>query len=227
MIQVGVLSDIHSNIDALSAVLEDMKKRDINIVLCSGDIIGYHTFPEETVKLIKNEKIIAIRGNHDNDVINKQFNITRSPDIFRFTYDNLSDESLQWLEDLPKTLEVTLEGVSILMSHGSPSDIEEYLYEGSSEALEYAAACESDILISGHTHLPWVQELEGTLFVNSGSVGKPKIGRPVATWAQITVEGTLAAAEIREVTYDVDRVASAAENAGFDRYAEALRNGKV
>ncbi len=227
MIQIGVISDIHANIDALNATFEDMYSRGIEMVLCTGDIVGYHTFPDETVKRIRQEKVIAIRGNHDNDVVNKQFNITREPDIFRFTYDNLSDESLEWLEQLPSSREIIAEGVSIELSHGSPADLEEYLFEGSEESIKYASECESDVLLSGHTHLPWVEEIEGTLFVNSGSVGKPKIGKPVATWAQITVENTLATAEIREVVYDVEPVATAATNAGFGKYAEALRRGKV
>lgn len=227
MTNIAVISDIHANIDALNAVFEDMDRRGVDMILCTGDIIGYHTFPDETVKMVQEKKVIAIRGNHDNDVVNKQFNITRTPDIFRFTYDNLSDESLQWLGELPISRHLTVEGISIELAHGSPADIEEYLFEGSEEAKKYAKECDSDILISGHTHLPWVEQIEGTLFVNSGSVGKPKIGRPVATWAQITIDGTIATADIREVSYDVERVASAAENAGFERYANTLRAGKV
>lgn len=227
MVQIGVISDIHANIDALTATLEDIYSKGIEMVLCTGDIVGYHTFPDETVQLLRKEKVICIRGNHDNDVVNKRFNITKKPDIFQFTYDNLSDDSLKWLNELPFSLEIIVEGVSIELSHGSPKDIEEYLFEESDEAVKYAKVCESDILLSGHTHLPWVKELEGTLFINSGSVGKPKIGRPVATWAHITVEGSLATSEIHEVKYDVENVATAATNAGFGKYADALRRGKV
>lgn len=227
MKNIGVISDIHANIDALDAVFSDMKKKNIDTVLCTGDIVGYHTFPDEVVKRIQEEKVICIRGNHDNDVVNKQFNITRSPDIFRVTYDLLSDESLNWLSELPVTQAVTVEECTILMTHGSPSDLEEYLFEDSSEAIAYASECTSDILLSGHTHLPWIKEIDGTLFVNSGSVGKPKIGRPVATWAHITVDGNERSAEIVEVEYDCERVAVATENAGFERYANALRLGHV
>lgn len=227
MRNIGVISDIHANIDALDAVFSDMKEKNIDMVLCTGDIVGYHTFPDEVVKRIQKENVICIRGNHDNDVVNKQFNITRSPDIFRVTYDLLSDESLEWLATLPVTREITVEECTILMTHGSPSDLEEYLFEGSEEATAYASECTNDILLSGHTHLPWVKEIEGTLFVNSGSVGKPKIGKPVATWAHIAVDGSSCSAEVIEVEYDCEKVAAAAENAGFDRYANTLRQGHV
>ncbi len=227
MTTIGVVSDIHANIDALEAVLQDMKQKNVSMILCTGDIVGYHTFPDETVKRLRDSGAICIRGNHDNDVVNKMFNITRSPDIFRFTYDNLSDESLQWLENLLFEQTVTVEDVSIQLSHGSPTDIEEYLFENTEEMKRYADACDSDVLLSGHTHFPCVVQFDTTLFVNSGSVGKPKIGKPVATWASLRINGSRVEATINEVVYDVERVAVSAENAGYDRYAKQLREGKA
>jgi len=227
MVKIGVISDIHANIDALDAVISEMKDRSINHILCSGDIVGYHTFPDETVHRLREIGATCIRGNHDNDVVNKMFNITKSPDIFRFTYDSLSDESLAWLESLPFTCESRFESVSIKVVHGSPEDIEEYLFEGGANSRSYAETCVHDVLIAGHTHFPWVEQIGSTLFINSGSVGKPKIGRPVATWAEICIDGASVSAAIREVSYDVERMATAAENEGFERYAASLRTGKA
>jgi len=227
MTNVGIISDIHSNSDALKAVIEDMNNHHIDLVLCTGDIVGYHSHPEETVQILRDEKVISIQGNHDADVLAKRFNPKRTPDIFEYTYENMSEESRKWLADLPQSQEIVVEAVSILMSHGSPEDIEEYLHQSSDEAENYANLCDSDVLLSGHTHLPWVHQFDDTLFVNSGSVGKPKQGKPIATWAQLTISGTIAAAEIREVEYDNSRIVSATKDAGFDRYAEALRTGIV
>ncbi len=224
---VGVISDIHSNSDALQAVVDDMKKRGVEVILCTGDIIGYHSHPNETVQILRDERVISIQGNHDADILAKRFNPARNPDILEFTYNLLTDDSKKWLAALPQSQEITLESVSILLSHGSPEDIEEYLHQSSDEAENYANLCDSDVLLSGHTHIPWVHQFDETLFVNSGSVGKPKQGKPVATWAQLTVDGTVAAAEIREVEYDNSRIVSATKDAGFTRYAEALRTGIV
>lgn len=227
MTVVGVISDIHANIDALEAVFLDMKKHNVSVILCTGDIVGYHTFPDETVKSLRASNAICIRGNHDNDVVNRMFNCTRTPDIFRFTYDNLSDESLKWLENLPFEEIVQIENVAITLSHGSPNDIEEYLFENSEEMEKYAIDCKSDVLLSGHTHFPCVVQYGSTLFVNSGSVGKPKIGRPVATWADLTIDDSIVTASIHEVSYCVENVATASESAGFESYALQLRNGKA
>ncbi len=227
MTVVGVISDVHANVDALKAVIEDMNKHSVEIVLCTGDIVGYHSHPDETVQMMRDEKIISIQGNHDADILAKKFNPKRKPDIFEFTYETLSKESREWLSALPQSQEIIVESVSILMSHGSPEDIEEYLYQSSDEAENYANLCDSDVLLSGHTHIPWVHQFDETLFVNSGSVGKPKQGKPIATWAQLTIDGTIAAAEIREVEYDNSRIVSGTIEAGFERYAEALRTGIV
>jgi len=227
MNRIGVISDIHANINALDAVISDMKMHQVETILCTGDIVGYHTFPEETVQRLREIDAVCIRGNHDNDVINRQFNSTRLPDIFRFTYDNLSDESLNWLESLPFTRDLTFGGVNIKMVHGSPVDIEEYLFENEPNSEKFAFDCDADILLAGHTHLPWAKQIGSTLFVNSGSVGKPKIGKPLATWAFIEIHDERSSATIKYVDYDVEPIALATEAAGFDRYAESLRMGKA
>ena len=91
-----------------------------------------------------------------------------------------------------------------------------------------AQTAETDVLVFGHTHRPWVKEIEGVLFVNAGSVGKPKDGDPRAAWALVTVsEGEPVRVAIRRVPYDVASMASAIRAAeGLpDQFARDIETG--
>ncbi len=225
MNRVAVISDIHSNSVALKAVLNKINELNIETVLCSGDIIGYHTFPNETIKLMRDSGVISIAGNHDLDVIAEKFNPDKKPDIFKFTHDLLTEDNLNWLKSLPKNLQISINNRSFFIFYVSPVDEEEYLYEGEANSEGYADNCSCDLLISGHTHLPWIKKYKNTLFINSGSVGKPKNGSPKASFAVIDLNTKQIDAEINFVEYPVEECAESVEKAGFTKYADALRTG--
>lgn len=227
MKKIAIISDIHSNIAALKAVFTQIEKLNIDTVLCSGDIVGYHTFPNEVVEFLIEKDVISIGGNHDLDIINKKFNPDKTPDIFEFTYNLLTTENLKWLTSLPKTKLINIEDKSFFICHGSPKSEEEYLFEDDKNSENYAKESEYDILISGHTHLPWIKEYNSTLFINSGSVGKPKNGSPKASFATVTIDNNVVSSELMFVDYPVEECAKPAEELGFKKYADALRVGRA
>jgi putative phosphoesterase len=225
MHRIAIISDLHSNIRALEATLEHIGTQAVDRIICTGDLVGYHTFPEETLNLVRASGMTTIAGNHDQKVTQKKFSPDKQPDIVAFSWDALSEENRAWLAALPEELVLREEGVSVRFCHGTPAHISSYLYEGADETFLVARQCEEDVLISGHTHLPWVGRYGDTLMVNSGSVGKPKIGAPRATYAVLSLHQGSVSVKIEQLDYDYEFVAAHAESHGFKKNADALRSG--
>lgn len=227
MIKIAFISDIHSNYPALAAVLDDISSRNISEIYCLGDITGYHTMPNETIELVKKRNIKCILGNHDNDILNKKFKPEKNPDIFSWTWNELTEENRDFLSSLPKQLSLTFEGHNVIICHASPESIEQYCYEGTEYSEKMVTSIKEDILICGHTHYPYINKFRDKYLINTGSIGKPKIGRPNATWIEAEfINGTINW-EIKEIEYPFEVIAAHVEDRGFNKYAEVLRTGIV
>jgi putative phosphoesterase len=121
------------------------------------------------------------------------------------------------MRDLPFDLRFTVGGSQVHLVHGSPRKVNEYLFEDKPARLyeRLAAAEDGDVLVFGHTHKPWVHEFGGVLFVNCGSVGKPKDGDPRAAFAVLEADADRVAARIERVDYDAGAVAREVAAAGL------------
>lgn len=224
---VAFISDIHSNPLALSAVLKDIASRNVEKIYNLGDSIGYHTKPNEVLEMLRQSSIESIKGNHDLDILNKKFNPEKNPDIFEWTWNELSEANCNYLASLPQEITTTIEGWKIKICHGSPESVELYCYENSTYSASTMENLTEDVLACGHTHLPYIKEYEGKFLINSGSVGKPKIGRPNASYNLVKFSSGSLTSEIIEVPYDFETMASHCEQLGFTKYASHLRTGIV
>lgn len=227
MSKIAFISDIHSNFPALKTVLDNLKSRNINQIYCLGDITGYHTMPNETIDLVQESNISCLLGNHDNDILNKKFKPEKNPDIFSWTWNELSDKNRDFLKNLPKTISIEIGSQKALLCHASPKSIEEYCYEGTTYSEDMINSINEDILICGHTHYPYIKKYGEKLLINTGSIGKPKIGRPNATWIEAEVINNSINWEIKELQYPFEVIAAHVEDHGFIKYAEVLRTGIV
>jgi len=118
---IGLIADIHSNLPALSAVLEHM---DVDTILCAGDVVGYYPYPNEVIEIVKKYKIASIRGNHDVAVVTGDtswFNPLAASAV-EWTRNNISPENMTFLKKLPEKL--TFGDIAVF--HGSPSNPDEY-----------------------------------------------------------------------------------------------------
>jgi predicted phosphodiesterase len=134
------------------------------------------------------------------------------------------------MRDLPFDLRFEVGATAVHLVHGSPRKVNEYLFEDKPASLyeRLAAAETARVLGFGHTHKPWVREIEGVLFVNDGSVGKPKDGDPRAAWTLLTVErGKSVQVEMRRVPYNIASMAAAIRAAeGLpDHFARDVETG--
>ena len=139
-------------------------------------------------------------------------------------------ERKAFLRTFAPELRREVNGVRIRLVHGSPRRMNEYLFEDRDEGSlkRIAASADADVLVFGHTHKPWHREIEGVLFINTGSVGKPKDGDPRACWVLLTVrEDGSVQVDTRRVDYDITAMATAirAETDLPDRFAEDIETG--
>ncbi|MBI9049145.1 MAG: metallophosphoesterase family protein [Anaerolineaceae bacterium] len=240
---IAILSDIHGNLPALEVVTADLQARQVDTVINLGDHLSGPLWPAETAQFLMQQDWIHIRGNHDRCLVEqdpKQHGISD-----QYAYEQLNDEQLSWLKEMPAS--VTLEE-EILAIHGSPGNDKTYLLESiscgrtnlaSPEEIEHnLQGVKPQVLLCGHTHIPRVVKLmEKMLIVNPGSVGLPayddeepeyhitETGSPHARYAIIEKKNDLWQVELINLCYEnVKAVQQAAKN-NQPGWALALQTG--
>ena len=236
--KLAVFADVHSNIEALKAVLDEIKKEQADKIICAGDLVGYAPFPNEVIDTIREEKIPTVMGNYDDGVGNmriicgcdyKDENAQRlGEQSISWTKKETTDDNKEYLRSLPEKIRFNTDKYRGLIVHGSPYRLNEYLYEDIEEDffLKMLDEFETDILVCGHTHRPYFKALAGNKFViNVGSVGKPKHGNPNAVYAVMNIADTVSV-NFEEVAYDYEATAAAIENCSLpDDFASLIRQG--
>src|SRR3954463_2983112 len=194
-VAVAVITDIHGNLPALEAALARIDELGIEEIYCGGDLVGYGPHPDEVCALIAERRILTIYGNYD-------YAIARDLDDCGCAYvtphdRELGQRSVEWtlahtgqgskdfMRDLPFDLRFRVGTTGVHLVHGSPRKVNEYLFEDKPARLyeRLAGAENAPGMVFGHTQKPWVHEYGGVLFVNCGSVGKPKDGDPGSAFA--------------------------------------------
>ncbi|MBA2240689.1 MAG: metallophosphoesterase family protein [Solirubrobacterales bacterium] len=228
--RIAVISDIHGNLPALEAVLEDLADAEIDEVWCLGDVVGYGAQPDECTRLVSERAEVCLVGNHDLAVLDALDVSTFSPaaaEAVRWTQVHAATETLDFL----RALEPLDESREVGLYHASPRDpIWEYVLS-EQQATENIAEQPKRICLIGHSHValffvvPDAGPLAGqTRFgqggvgtrlelpggrwlINPGSVGQPRDGDPRAAWLELdTGEWN---ATYHRVAYDIDRAAAA------------------
>jgi putative phosphoesterase len=232
---VAVITDLHANLLALQAALGRIEQLGIERVYCGGDLVGYGPHPNEVCALIEERGIPTIYGNYDY-AIGRDLEDCGCAYVDRhdrelgqqsvtWTLSHTDQRSKDFMRALPFDLRFDLTADRVRLVHGSPRKVNEYLFEDKPARTfeRIAADADCDVLVFGHTHTPWVHEYGGVLFVNCGSVGKPKDGDPKAAFAILEPEGGRAAVRIERIEYDAAEVAREVATAGLPvEYAEKL-----
>ncbi|MDA4136168.1 MAG: metallophosphatase family protein [Thaumarchaeota archaeon] len=215
--EFAFVSDVHSNFEALRAVLDDMGRRPL---YCLGDSVGYGASPNEVVDLLKEKGATCVLGNHDFAALNADpsgFN-SRAAVAVIWTSRHLSDENKGYLAEFPLNRTVELAGERVYMTHGSPDDnLGEYVYPTThSDMFDfYLRKLSVKAIALGHTHIPFAwSERQGVVF-NPGSVGQPRDGDRRASYAILSVNGGKVEVEHRRVEYDVETSAKKIIEAGL------------
>ncbi|MGH9470702.1 MAG: metallophosphoesterase family protein [Terriglobia bacterium] len=223
MTRIALFGGIYSNYRALEAALEDARRRHVEAIYCLGDLGAFGPFPNRVFPLLRGHGVECIQGNYDNSLAGGledcQCGYTDPRDNFfaRLSYDytfrNTSVANKAWLGTLPLTRRLDLGGRRVLLCHGSPRKINEFLWESTSpdQFLEYLLdQVQADIVFTTHTGLKWSRRLSnGRLFVNAGVLGRPENDGSTRVWyAVLSVGGTGASVEFVPVNYDFESLAA-------------------
>jgi putative phosphoesterase len=233
---VAIITDIHGNLPALEASLAAINAIGVDAVYCGGDLVGYGPHPNEVCALIEQREIPTIYGNYDYAIAREledcgcayvtQHDRELGQQSVAWTLANTDQRVKDLMRGLPFDLRFRLGEHGVHLVHGSPRKVNEYLFEDKPARLyERLARVESDeVLVFGHTHKPWIRTYGGVLFVNCGSVGKPKDGDPRAAFAVLELDQAgRVEASIERVPYDAQAVAREVAAAGLPgEYAEKL-----
>ena len=228
----AVITDIHGNLPSLEAALGRIEELGIERIYCGGDLVGYGPHPNEVCALISEREIPTIYGNYDYAIAREEedcgcaYVTAHDRELGQLSVDwtlvHTSATSKEFMLGLPFDLFFEVGGAEVHLVHGSPRKLNEYLFEDKPARLyERLAAAESGpALVFGHTHRPWIHEYGGVLFVNCGSVGKPKDGDPRAAFAVLSgdgedPDGAGVSARIERVEYDAAGVADEVSAAGL------------
>ena len=254
--KIALFSDIHANLPALEAFFRDVDSRNPDAIYCLGDLVGYNIWPNEVIAEIRKRKIPVIAGNYD-------FGIGRATGdcgcayktdeekamgevSISYTDSIINDDERAYLRTLPAHIRLEFrlnnDKMNVLLVHGSPRKINEYLFEDRDEKslIRIMEQADAHIMCFGHTHKPYHRVLpqdaeDGVSYrhaINIGSVGKPKDGDPRGCYVMLTIDADSSVwekesirAEFIRFDYDVEKAAKAIEDSPLpNAYANMLRN---
>jgi putative phosphoesterase len=217
LLRIALIADIHSNLLALEAVLDTLRKKNVQKVLNAGDIIGYGPRPNEVVDLVRRAGLLSIRGNHDHAILVGEygwFNESAAATA-KWTAEIIEDSNLEYLNRLKREEVIRIDGKVIGMFHGSPDDPDEYVLDASRGG-ELLQNSNYDVIFCGHTHSPVQVRIGKRLFINPGSVGQPRDGNPDASFSILDLD-TMESETVR-VGYDVSAVQGDMLDKGLPRF---------
>jgi len=253
--KIALFSDIHANLPALEAFFASIDQQKPDAIYCLGDLVGYNTWPNEVINEIRSRGIPTIAGNYD-------FGVGRASDdcgcayktddekangALSISYTNqvVRDDERAYLRTLPAHIRVEFQlnqdKLNLLLVHGSPRRINEYLFEDREEKslLRIMQDADADVMCFGHTHKPYHRILLSTSdnpphyrhAINIGSVGKPKDGDPRGCYVLLHINDHSSISDKDSIrvdlvrfAYDVEKAAKAVEQSQLPQaFADALR----
>ncbi|NTS43100.1 metallophosphoesterase family protein [Flavisolibacter sp. BT320] len=255
--RIAMFSDIHANLPALEACLKSIEEQKPDAIYCLGDLVGYNSWPNEVINEIRRRGIPTIAGNYDqgiglmSDECGCAYKTDAEKDMGKisisYTNSLVKPDERWYLRTLPAHISVEFQlnndKLNLLLVHGSPRKINEYLFEDRDEKslLRIMEGGDADILCFGHTHKPYHRVLptdpgENPHFrhaINIGSVGKPKDGDPRGCYVILSInqDSSITSKETVQVEfirfeYDVEKAARAVEESPLpNEYADMLRKG--
>jgi predicted phosphodiesterase len=243
--RVAVLSDVHGNLAALTAVRAALKKERPDHVLITGDHVFQGPDPAGVVDALREMETSGatiVQGNTDVAVADFDYSAAFPhftdgvPDAFRdaaeWAHDQLGDERVAWLRRLPSERRLMVDDTMLLGCHASPgSQTQGFDTQlDPTVTIERVSRTDARVICCGHTHLPEVRDLGWKVIVNAGSAGWVFDGDPTASWALVEVDGETIDAQIRRAEFDTMEVSNAISARGLtgDVYrAATVRTGKL
>lgn len=194
--KIAVFGGVYSNHLALEATIKDALQRNVQEIYCLGDLGAFGPNPDKVFPVLKKHNVKVIQGNYDNSIGNDlndcQCGYTDPRDnyfaklSYAYTYKNTSNSNKQWMKNLPEKIRLKLNGHKILLIHGSPRKMNEFLWESTTpdHFLEKLFTdYDADIICASHTGIHWKRKLNnGRWFINVGVIGRPENDGRTNVW---------------------------------------------
>ncbi len=255
--RIALFSDIHANLPALEACLKSIDEQKPDAIYCLGDLVGYNIWPNEVINEIRERGIPTIAGNYDqgigltSDDCGCAYKEEHEKDMGKisisYTNSIVKPDERKYLRTLPAHFKIEFQlnkdKLNLLLVHGSPRRINEYLFEDRDEKslLRIMEGADADIMCFGHTHKPYYRILTTTESANTryrhainiGSVGKPKDNNPKGCYVILTINSDssvtkkdAAKVDFIRFDYDIEKAAKGVEDSPLpNEYADMLRRG--
>ncbi len=238
--RIAVFGGVYNNALALEATLADARRRDVDAVFCLGDMGGFGPHPDRVFPLLREGGVLAIQGNYDESLASGRTDCgcgyTDPRDnhyaliSYEYTFRNTSAENKCWLGSLPLGRRIKLGPHQVLMAHGSPRQINEFLWESTTPnglVRRLLRDHEADVILCTHTGIKWHRALPGDRHVvNVGVIGRPENDGMPRVWYTVLTAGPELAVEFIPVDYDHERLARQMDAEGLPpEFAETIRTG--
>jgi diadenosine tetraphosphatase ApaH/serine/threonine PP2A family protein phosphatase len=238
--RIAVFGGIYSNHLALEAALCDARRCDVTAIYCLGDLGAFGPHPDRVFPLLRDHGVLCIQGNYDNSIGNGLadcqcgYTDPRDNHFARISYDytfrHTSPANRDWMRQLPAQRRVQLGRNRVLMCHGSPRKMNEFLWESTTSTafLEHlCAARDADVILATHTGIKWHRELSGDRhFVNVGVLGRPENDGRTEVWYAILEANSTLKIEFIPVVYDHQRLAEEMRREGLpEEFVETVLTG--
>ncbi|HZU39021.1 MAG TPA: metallophosphoesterase family protein [Gemmataceae bacterium] len=218
--RIAVFGGLYSNYLALAAALADIRSRGVDAVFCLGDLGAFGPHPDRVFPLLQEHGVLCLQGNYDHSIGNGladcQCGYTDPRDnhfarlSYEYTFHHTSDSHRRWLKELPAQRRLSLGRYRLLLCHGSPRKMNEFLWESttSSHFLEHLChAHAADGILATHTGIKWHRPLSGDRhFINVGVLGRPENDGRTNVWYALLEANPDLQVEFVPVTYDCQRL---------------------
>jgi len=238
--RLALFGGVYSNHLALAAVLEDVRRQGADLAWCLGDLGGFGPHPDLAVQILRESGVPMLRGNYDDSIGHERpdcdcgYTDPRDNQFAQLSYDytlaNTAGQHRAWMRALPERQRIEIAGRRVLLCHGSPRRVNEFLWESACSDAFLEALCErhqADLIACTHTGMHWHRALpSGRHVVNAGAIGRPaNDGRTEVWYAALELDGEVKV-EFRPVAYDFEALAREMERESLPgEFVETIRTG--
>lgn len=215
--RIAVISDVHSNFDALKKVICEINKYNCNIKICLGDMVGYYNKPNEVIEILRCHDFKCIKGNHDKFILGEIDYKKENEEIYGIKRhrETLSCENLLFLKNCPEFIELKYKDYDCCFCHSLKNNCQVYLRDENDIIKSFDDIKEYNYYFYGHTHRKKSIKIENSVIINPGSVGQQRDEEWKPSFCILDLNKN--EHEIVSIEYDINNLIRSLNKNGYDK----------